>query len=117
MSPKIIRWLAWIGILALTVMTIVPADERPTTGLSHDLEHLGAFGFVGLLVGLSFVIRPPALYALAFAFSATLELLQIPLPSRHARLEDLIVDAVGAWIGIALGLAIAARTTILPRPK
>jgi VanZ family protein len=36
----------------------------------------------------------------ALAFALLVELSQIPLPSRHARMSDFIVDIVAIWFGI-----------------
>src|ERR1700724_1435041 len=75
-----------IGLaLTLVILTIVPAAERPETGLQHDVEHFGAF----LLLG-------------SIAFAAFIECTQIPLETRHARLEDFLVDAAGLCVGILI---------------
>ena len=92
---------AWAGILCLVVLTLVPASERPNTGLEHGFEHALAFGTVGILAGLAFRTRLVTLFAAAMAFTACLELLQIFLPTRHARLEDFLTDTLGAWLGLA----------------
>ena len=111
-ARRVLSTLAWAGIVALIVITVVPADERPTTSLTHSLEHLSAFAIVGTLVGLAFRMRPLSLFMLAVAFSGSLELIQIPLPTRHARFEDFIYDSLGAWIGLAIGYCILA---LVPR--
>lgn len=103
---RLLTATAWTGIALLSLMTIVPAAERPTTGLPHGFEHVAAFGMVGIFCGLAFRLKPLPLYGYAFLFSAALELVQIPLPSRHARLEDFLFDTIGAWLGLALGRSI-----------
>jgi hypothetical protein len=40
----IARALAWFGIAAIFVLSVVPADERPVTGFGQLFEHLTAFG-------------------------------------------------------------------------
>jgi hypothetical protein len=42
----IARALAWFGIAAIVVLSVVPADERPVTGTGQSFEHLTAFGLV-----------------------------------------------------------------------
>jgi VanZ family protein len=105
MIAKTLKALSWLVIVGLVILTIVPADERPLTGLQHDLEHFVAFGLTGFLFGLAHAgyFRLLCLYAILFTLA--LELSQIPLATRHARVEDFIVDAVGACLGIAAAYA------------
>ena len=109
MGRKIITALAWLGIIILVIGTVVPANERPDTGLNHNLEHFIAFFTVAILVGLSFKVKPAILFVLAFTFCGCLELSQIPLVTRHARFEDFVVNAATAWFGITFGIFLAAR--------
>src|SRR5579863_5453801 len=37
------RILSWIGIIAIIVLSVVPANERPVTGVGHLTEHTAAF--------------------------------------------------------------------------
>ena len=36
------RTLAWIGILAIIVLSVVPANDRPVSGVGQGLEHFTA---------------------------------------------------------------------------
>ena len=100
---KYLRIFAWLLVLGLVITTVVPASERPVTGIQHGYEHFLAFGFVGFVFALAYLERPFIFLMLAApAFTLALELVQIPLPTRHARLEDFIVDAVASCVGIAL---------------
>lgn len=97
---KILRAPSWCIIVTLVALTIVPASERPVIGLPHAIEHLLAFGLAGLTFALAYSGRLRAFLPGAVAFALALELSQIPLPTRHARLEDFIVDAAAACLGI-----------------
>lgn len=99
---NITKVLAWLLAIALLVLTLVPAAERPETGLQHDLEHLLAFSLAGLLVALAYPRHLLLLVAVAIGFTLALELMQIPLPTRHARVEDFAVDAIGACAAIVV---------------
>ncbi len=99
---KYLRILAWILIIGIVVVTVVPASDRPETGFEHHYEHLLAFGLVGLVFALAHSQRLMILLTCGVVFALFLELAQIPLPTRHARLEDFLVDALGACIGITL---------------
>jgi VanZ family protein len=105
MIAKILKVASWLIIVGLVIVTIVPADERPVSGLQHDLEHFLAFGLAGLVFGLAYSGHVRALLAGALLFTLALELLQIPLATRHARVEDFIVDAAGACPGIMITYA------------
>ncbi|MBB5049376.1 VanZ family protein [Rhodopseudomonas rhenobacensis] len=100
---KYLRILACVGVAALVLLTIVPADDRPVTGLQHDVEHFGAFLLPGLLLGFAFEKKTSLLLIGAVWFCLALEAIQIPLSTRHARLEDALVDSLAMCIGIVAG--------------
>ena len=99
---RYLRTLAWILVVVIVVLTVVPASDRPETGVEHGFEHLLAFGLVGLVFSLAYSWRLMVLIPSGIVFALLLELAQIPLPTRHARIEDFLVDAFGASIGITL---------------
>ena len=84
------------------MLSVVPASDRPETGVEHNYEHLLAFGLVGLVFALAYPWRPMVLFLSGIVFALLLELAQIPLPTRHARVEDFLVDALGTSLGITL---------------
>jgi VanZ family protein len=102
MFVKILRAANWFIILGLVIVTVVPADARPVTDLRHELEHFLAFGLAGATFGLAYAWRLQLNLLSAVVFSLALELIQIPLPTRHARFEDFVVDAAAACAGIVL---------------
>jgi VanZ family protein len=57
---------------------------------------------VGLAFGLAYRNRRWAVAAVAVVLIGVLELMQFWAPGRHARLEDFLVDAGTACIGLAL---------------
>jgi VanZ like family len=92
--------VAWIGILAIIILSVVPAADRPVTGAGQSLEHLTAFAIVGGAFAIGYRLSLMQLMLLAVLFCAGIELLQIPLPTRHARVSDFLVDAAGACLAI-----------------
>ena len=100
---RALRFLAWASIVTLVVLTVVPAYDRPATPAPHNIEHIAAFAVAGTLVGLSFRWRPWVMFVAAIAFAATLEVLQLGLLTRHARLSDFFENCLGSWIGLAIG--------------
>lgn len=97
---KVLQAIAILMGIILLVLTVVPAAERPVTGLQHDLEHFAAFALCGMLFAGSFGAKTSLLLLMGAAYSLLLECLQVPLATRHARLEDLIVDSVAIAVGI-----------------
>ena len=97
------RQACLIGLAAaLLISTVVPAAQRPYTGMQHDLEHVGAFLLLGALLGMAFRIKIPFLLLKGTAFTLALECIQIPLPTRHARLEDFAFDTVAVCVGVLI---------------
>lgn len=101
MRLLIFRVPAWILLIWLVVLTVVPASERPNTGIEHNLEHILAFGLLGTLFALGYPNRLAWLIAGGLTFACLIELSQIPLPTRHARLSDFLFDTFATWLGIA----------------
>jgi VanZ family protein len=78
----------------------VPPELRPTSAAPHDLEHFAIFAATGIAFGLSYGSR----YLIAIIlvlFAAMIEVGQLFVPGRHARLSDFIVDALASCIGLA----------------
>ena len=106
----ILRILAWLLIAATTFATLGPPRFRPHLNLGQDGEHALAFILVGLAFGMAYPARRRLVAAIAVVAIGALELAQLWVPGRHARLEDFIVDALAACVGFAmaaiLGMAI-----------
>ena len=96
------RAIAWVGILAIIVLSVVPADDRPVTGFGSQFEHVAIFSVVAAAFAVSYEFSATRLVFLALLFCAAIELLQVPLPTRHARLTDFVIDFVASCIGIGL---------------
>jgi VanZ family protein len=101
----ILRIIAWLLTAAVTFATLGPARLRPHSELGQDGEHALAFVLVGLAFGLAYPRRRLLTTGLAVVLVGVLELLQLWMPGRHARLEDFVVDALAACAGIAVAAA------------
>ena len=101
-----LRFLAWCLAAAVTFATLGPARDRPHAAiLTHAGEHALAFVLVGLAFGLAYPGDRTRLAAISVALIGILELLQLWVPGRHARLEDFVVDALTAIAGILIAVA------------
>jgi VanZ family protein len=97
----ILRIFAWLLAAAVTFATLGPPRYRPHSNLGQDGEHALAFVLVGLAFGLAYTGKRLLTAAIAVVMIGVLELLQLWMPGRHARLEDFIVDALAACVGLA----------------
>jgi VanZ family protein len=111
---KIARVAAWLCLLAIVTLTVVPPAMRPETEVPHDVEHAVAFLVAGVLFGVAygheFIVSITAV-----VFCAAIEITQLYVPGRHARVIDFVVDATAAVVGVFLGAL--ARRTYLERQR
>src|SRR5665213_1324903 len=95
--PKL---FAWLLAAAVTFATLGPPRYRPHSHL------LGQDGELALAFGLAYRQHRLLTAGIAVVMTGLLEVLQFWAPGRHARLEDFIVDALTACIGIAVAAAL-----------
>jgi VanZ family protein len=99
---KIVRTLAWLGVSGIVLLSVVPADERPVTGAGQSIEHFGAFGLVAGVFAMGYRFSLVRLLVMALLYCGGVELLQVPLPTRHARVSDFVIDFLGSSLAICL---------------
>jgi VanZ family protein len=104
---RLCRVAAWLLIAVITVLSVVPPGYRPVTPAPHDVEHLSIFLASGLAFGLGYERRRLVQVLALVTFSAAIELIQLVIPGRHARLSDFVMNAVSVSIGV--GLAALAK--------
>jgi VanZ family protein len=97
------RVVAWLLLSAVVVLSVVPANSRPITFVPHKAEHAAIFLAAGICFGMAYLGREWLLSIGAIIFCAAIELLQLYVPGRHARLSDFIVDATAAVLGVLAG--------------
>lgn len=98
----IFRALAWLFIIAILVLSFVPASDRPTTGTSSNLEHLAIYVATGFAFAGGYAERLLVVTGGLVLFSGILEVMQNLAPTRHARLSDFLIDAGASMLGIVL---------------
>ena len=103
------RVLAWIGIMGIIVLSVVPANERPTPAqgwfgalFGDIIEHVAAFALVAGAFAIGYRFSLFRLLTFAFFYCGGIELLQVPLPTRHARVSDFLIDFAGSAVAILL---------------
>jgi VanZ family protein len=102
------RIVAWILAIVISALSVVPPWLRPETDVPHRLEHFAAFFVVGVAFDLGYGRRPILISIALSVFVALIEIAQIFVPGRHARLSDFIVDAIAVVSGSTL-TAVARR--------
>ena len=85
-----------------------PAVGTAQHGIAHDLEHAAIFVAAGAAFAIAYRGRSLSLIIGAILYSAVLELAQLLVPGRHARIEDFVVDAASAC-GVILVCDIVLR--------
>ena len=98
----LLRIFAWLLAAAVTFATLGPASLRPQSPLGQDVEHGLAFVLVGLAFGFAYTRHRLPIAAVVIVWVGLIELLQFWAPGRHARLEDFVVDALAAAVGLAI---------------
>jgi VanZ family protein len=99
---------AWLLIVVILGLSVVPASDRPVTGAPHNVEHFAIFALTGLAFGLGYGPHYLRQAACLVVFAGLVEVVQYWVPGRHARLSDFIVDAISACVGL-LGASIAIQ--------
>jgi VanZ family protein len=100
----LLKIFAWLLAAAVTFATLGPPSYRPHSNLGQDGEHALAFVLVGVAFGLAYPRHRLFVACVSVLMIGVLELLQILVPGRHARLEDFIVDAIAACAGIGVAM-------------
>jgi VanZ family protein len=106
----IARIAAWLLAMAIIVLSLVPSWLRPGTDMPHNFEHLSIFFSTGVAFGVGYSHRPYLIIVMLVVFAGAVELAQIPIPSRHARLSDFLIDALAACVGAAVSSILTAWT-------
>lgn len=91
-------------LILILAFSLLPQQERLSTGLSGKSEHFLAYSLTGLLLGLAIRGKwgPRFAAALLFGLASTLEILQGWSPGRHPRFSDAVVSAFAAFLGAAI---------------
>ena len=95
-----LKLFAWSLAAAICFATLGPPEYRPHSILGQDGEHALAFVLLGMAFGVAYTRNRLLTAAIAVGLTALIEILQFWAPGRHARLEDFLVDALAACVGL-----------------
>jgi VanZ family protein len=103
---RLFRVVAWLLTLAIVMLSLGPPSTRPVTGAGHNFEHLLIFVATGAAFGLGYPRRFLLLPVALLAFTGAIEVAQMMVPGRHARLSDFLTDAAASCVGIGLSFVL-----------
>jgi len=108
-SPSVSAAFVALGLAtAIVALSVVPPSLRPETGLPHGIEHFVIYLATGLAFALGCELKPGLLATLLVFFSGAVEIAQLFVPGRHARLSDFIVDGLAITVGVMV-VSLVAR--------
>lgn len=91
----------WLLLLMIVVLSVIPPSTRPITGVPHAFEHIGIFVPLGISFTIGYRWRIDT-FILLLAVIGGLELVQLIIPGRHARISDLVENAFGLAFGVCI---------------
>ena len=110
LPQKIARVAAWFTLAGIIALSLAPPSARPVTFFPHNIEHAGIFLLNGLAFGIAYRGYEWLSSFGAVLFCAGIELAQLTIPGRHARLSDFFVDATAICVGILAGSTLIRMT-------
>lgn len=99
------------GVICLGILSLLPRDAMPVTGISDKIEHFLAYGLLGL-IGFRAYLKDAWHVAIGLIFyGLLLEILQSMIPGRDPSLFDAIANTLGVLTSWAVlwGLRKALR--------
>ncbi|WP_223216490.1 VanZ family protein [Rhizobium mesosinicum] len=103
MTSKITKPLAWLLLAFILFVTVSPIELRPRTTETPDIDRAVAYLMAGLAFALAYPRQWKTVAVLLIFGAGAIECLQYLSPSRHARLHDAGVKAMGAALGLIVG--------------
>jgi VanZ family protein len=108
MTRALISGVAWTCLGFIIFATLSPNHLRPVLTQSEPgfvvlVERFGAYALLGCLFVLSYPNRVPFACAIVFGAAIALEVAQIFIPDRDARLIDVAEKLAGGGAGLLAG--------------
>jgi leader peptidase (prepilin peptidase)/N-methyltransferase len=98
---------AYLGLLAIVVVSVVPGAWRPSTGFGKLLEHAAAYAVVGAVLAAASRDGWRQILLL-IGLAAALEVLQRWVPGRDSKLMDFVASSAGALLGGGFSVFVVA---------
>ena len=103
---KSLRFMTWVCVLVIAVLSLLPADAMVRTGIDGRIEHFVAYAGTMLIAGCAYGMqREDWLKMLALcAYAGVLEILQNFSPGRHPSFLDFAASSAGVFAGGLLSM-------------
>jgi VanZ family protein len=96
------RLAAGACVVAVAVLSLLPAENMARTGFGGHIEHLSAYLGTTTVAAMAFSERGDlAIFLALSSYAAVLEVLQRYSPGRISSIEDFMFSAGGVVLGIA----------------
>jgi VanZ family protein len=117
---SLISILAWVWFGFIAFATLSPPADRPELTLTEPalvvlMEHVGAFALLGFLLFFGYPNRHRFVGAFVVCAAITLELLQLFVPGRDARINDALEKVIGAGSGMFAAAWLLSKSAIIER--
>ena len=106
---KLAKPLAWLLLAFILVVTISPIGLRPDTVTTVNTDRASAYVLLGLAFALAYPKQWKLVAVLLIVGAVGIEYLQYFSPTRHPRLHDAGIKAMGAAVGLLAGWVINRR--------
>ena len=90
-----LKWIFFALVGAVGVVSLMPQEALPETGVSDKLEHFAAYAVLGLVGFLAFFRNARQVLFSLMIYGATLEVLQGFVPGRQPSVADALANASG----------------------
>ena len=101
-GPLVSRALLAVAVVSIAILSLLPPDRLPgEVAVSDKLLHALAYGVLAVLA-VSSGLGPAAAFIAVVIFGLLLEVAQLLSGYRAFEWRDLLADALGATLGIAL---------------
>jgi VanZ family protein len=111
---KLTRMGAWLAVVTIIVLSVVPSNMRPAILGNDYAEHFTAYFIAGGLFAIGYQLSTLSSGALLAISAGSLEFVQLWIPGRIASAGDFAAGAIGAWIGLLVIVVIRrARARML----
>jgi hypothetical protein len=103
---KLARIGAWLAVVTIVVLSVVPGYMRPEIFGNDYVEHFIAYFITGVLFAVGYQLCLLSSGALLAVSAGSLEFVQLWIPGRIASAGDFAAGAIGAWLGLLVMVAV-----------
>jgi len=102
------RAVGWAGVVAIVVVSLVPGDARPNTGLPGQIDHIITYCGTAGILGLGYPATKSRFGTMVMLISlaATLEVAQRWIPGRHPQFIDFVASVAGTCLGMLAAMVV-----------